>query len=573
MQRQNNLIVLAFIALCGVIAFFRLFPDGRRGLSNNRLTSQSSSTRQTPTNAVEVFFYSSDGKKEWVDAVTESFHRTNPTVNGRPIQVTVTHMRSGESRQKILAGQEQPTIWGPAGPSWVTLINSDWKLREKKPFLEEVRPTVRTGLILAMWQPMAQALGWPAKKIGWSDLIRVANNPKGWAAYNHPEWGPFRFGHAHPDYSNSAMLSVISEIYAAAGKTRGLTVADLRNPKVVAAVRATEQAVVHYGESSSWLVEKLCEKGPSYLSALPVYESSVIRANNNYPNKPFPIVAIYPKEGTFWEDHPAGIVTADWVTAEQREAARQYLAFLGAPEQQSRASEFGFRPTTPGIPLHTPFDRGHGVDPGQTGQPQLEYVSEEIFQRANELWHQVKKKASVYLVLDTSASMEGEPMEAAKRGAARFVTHLEREDEIYAWNFNTVITPLGSGGRAGAVAEGLSNQLKGVFAGGGTALYDAVIHALDAAEKERKSPQTPHLYAVVVLSDGKDTESSHSILDVMAKLPNSEAAEGTRIFTIAYGNEADKEVLKRISELSNGRTFSGGTEEIEKIYNSIAAYF
>ena len=121
----------------------------------------------------------SDGKKEWVDAVTESFHRSNPRANGRPIHVTVNHMRSGESRQKILDGKEKPTLWGPAGPSWVALINRDWKLREKKPFLESVRPTVRTGLVIAMWEPMAQALGWPARKIGWADLVRVARDPEG----------------------------------------------------------------------------------------------------------------------------------------------------------------------------------------------------------------------------------------------------------------------------------------------------------------------------------------------------------------------------------------------------------
>jgi Ca-activated chloride channel family protein len=576
MQKSTNLIVLAFVALCGLIAFFRLAPSGSRpsvpGFSSTT-TVGSQSEDATAGNAIQVLFASSDGKKEWVDAVTESFHRSNSQVNGRPIRVTVDHMRSGESRQKILDGKAQPTIWGPAGPSWVALINQDWLLRQKRPFLEEVRPTVRTGLVIAMWQPMAEALGWPTKRIGWADLVRVANNPKGWAAYNHPEWGQFRFGHAHPDYSNSAMLSVISEIYAAAGKTEGLTAADLRNPKVRDAVRATEQAIVHYGESSSWLVEKLCVNGPAYLSALTIYESSVIKANTKYPEKPFPLVAIYPREGTFWEDHPAGIVNADWVTSEQRAAARQYLEYLAAAEQQERATEFGFRPTRTGITLKPPFDRAHGVDPGQNGKPQLAYVSEELFQRANELWHQVKKKASIYLVLDTSGSMEGPSIEAAKRGAAGFVKHLERDDEVHAWTFNSAVTPLGEGGRAGAVSEQLSGRFGGLFATGGTALYDAVIHALTAAQEERRFRKDQRLYAVVLLSDGQDTDSKKSLMDVMALLPKSEEADGTRIFSIAYGEEADKEILQRISEQSNGRMFQSGTEDLEAIYNSIAAYF
>lgn len=570
MGKASNFVVFAFLALCALIVFLRLSPkNGAPGGKPGPGIFGSGGGGDT----VEVTFASSDGKKEWVDAVTESFHRTNPRVNGHPIKVTVNHMRSGESRQKILDGKEKPTIWGPAGPSWVALINKDWQLREKKPFLEEVRPTVRTGLVIAMWEPMAQALGWPGKKIGWADLVKVAQNPRGWAAYGHPEWGQFRFGHAHPDYSNSAMLSVISEIYAAAGKTKGLTSTDLKNPQVVDAVKATEQAIVHYGESSSWLVDKLCTNGPSYLSALTVYESSVVKANTKYPGKPFPIVSIYPREGTFWEDHPAGIVTADWVTPDQRQAAKQYLEFLTAAAQQERASEFGFRPARTGIALRAPFDREHGVDPAQTGQPELEYVSEDVFNRANELWHRVKKKASVFLILDTSGSMNGAPMEAAKRGAAQFVRHLEKDDEIQAWTFNTTTTPLGQGGRAGAVAEDMALRFRALFANGGTALYDALIQALNAAEQQRKAQGDSRLYAVVVLSDGEDRNSQGTLSDVLERLPKSEDAAGTRVFTIAYGAEAQKNLLQQIAETSNGRMFSGGAEDIEKIYNSIAAYF
>jgi Ca-activated chloride channel family protein len=570
-MRKANLIVLAFLALCGFIVWLKWGPRGG-GSPAEPVPGQPPGTASRG-NAVEILFSSSDGKKEWVDAVTESFHRSNPRVNGRPIRVKVNHMRSGESREKILAGQEQPTIWSPPGQSAVNEINHDWQLRSRKAFLEDVRPTVRTGLVIATWEPMAQALGWPGKKIGWSDVVAVASNPRGWAAYGHAEWGQFKFGHAHPDYSNSAMLSVISEIYAAASKTRGLTMADLQSPKVQSAVGATERAIVHYGESSSWLVEKLCTNGPAYLSALTVYESSVIRANTKYPNKPFRVVAIYPKEGTFWETHPAGIVAAEWVTPEQKEAAKQYLDYLTAAEQQGRAAEFGFRPTRAGIALKPPFDAEHGVDPAQSGHPELEYVSDLVLKRARELWHQVKKKATVYLVLDRSGSMhEGGKMEAAKAGAANFIRRLEPDDEIRAWAFSSSVAALGAGGRAGRVAEDLAGRVKGLLASGNTVLYDAVIQALEAANQERRD-RKDRLYAIVVLTDGRDEGSQHTKTDALALLPKSEESEGTRIFTIAYGQDADKGVLTELAEASNGRMFAGGAGDIEKIYQSIAAYF
>jgi Ca-activated chloride channel family protein len=569
MNRATHLIVLGFLTLCGLIVWLRLgprtSPETAGGAPRGVVASQS---------PVEVLFASSDGKKEWVDAVTEAFHRSQPTVGGRPIHVTVSHMRTGESRQNILDGKEKPTIWGPAGASWVDLMNRDWQLREHQPFLEEVRPTVRTGLVIALWEPMARAMGWPEKQIGWSDLVRVASDPRGWAAYHHPEWGAFRFGHAHPDYSNSAMLSVVSEIYAAAGKTRGLTPADLEKPAVRKAVQTTERAIVHYGESSSWLVEKLCTNGPAYLSALTVYESSVVKANSKYPDKPFRLVAVYPKEGTFWETHPAGIVNAAWVSAEQRDAAKQYLEFLAAPDQQARASEFGFRPTRKGVALAAPFDAEHGVDPAQTGRPELEYVSDQVFRRANELWHQVKKKATVIMVLDTSGSMnEQGKITSAKAAASDFVKRLERDDMVYGWSFNTTVVPLGRGGKASQVAENLGSSFSTLFASGGTALYDATLQAYDQAERSRKSDPEPRLYAVVLLSDGRDTSSHRTRTDVLARMPRAEAAEGTRIFSIAYGSDADKGVLTEISNASGGKVFTSGTEDVRKIYQAIAAYF
>lgn len=300
--------------------------------------------------AVEILISSSDGKKEWLEDVARAFHASKAEVSGKPVRVTLLHMKSGESMQKILDGKERPTIWSPAGQAWIELLNTTWKGRSGHAFVEDVKPTVMSGLVVAMWEPMARSLGWPDKPIGWNDIFQVAMNPGGWGSLGHPEWGPFRFGHGHPDFSTSAMLSVVSSIYAAAGKTGGLTAEDLRNPTVIERVGSLERAIVHYGESSSWLTEKLCTKGPAYLSAVTLYESSVVQANDKYKKEmPFRLVAIYPKEGTFWENHPTGIVNADWVSAEQREAASKFLAFATSREQQQKALQYGYRPTDASI--------------------------------------------------------------------------------------------------------------------------------------------------------------------------------------------------------------------------------
>lgn len=562
-KNANAWVVVLFAGICAVAVYLRVAPAVRPAVKPPPPPAR-------PT--IEVVFSSSDGKKEWVNQAIAEFNRRKVEVGGGTVVVKAHHMRSGESRQAILAGKEKPTIWGPAGRSWVELMNRDWQLKERRPFVSDVRDTVTTALIIATWEPMARALGWPDKPIGWADLHKVATDPRGWAALGHPEWGTFKFGHSHPDYSNSAMLSVLSLVYAAAGKTAGLGAEDMKNPRVVAWVRDLERAIVHYGESSSWLTEKLCQRGPAYLSAVTLYESSVVKANDKCATKPFPLVAIYPKEGTYWETHPAGIVQAEWVTADQQEGARLFLDFLLSPEQQARTSRFGYRPALTGVGLTAPFDAAHGVDP-EAPRKELEYVSEDLFLRANELWHAVKKKAAVWLLLDTSSSMSGAPMEAAKKGAVRFLQQMEPDDTIQVLSFNSAVSPLGTPGRVREVGEELIHKVGGLYATGNTALHDALLQAMGEVEKARREASEQRLYGIVVLSDGKDTSSQAQRADVISQLPRGEDTEGTRLFTIAYGDQADGKFLGEVSERSNAVMLEGSTANVDRLYHQLASYF
>jgi Ca-activated chloride channel family protein len=576
MNRGTSVVVVVLFALvCGAVLYTKLSPSGQKGTptSDSRPVDSNTPAPAKPAKAtIEVLYASSDGKKEWVNDVIKTFNEKQVEINGKVVVVKADHMRSGESREAILAGKAKPTIWGPAGKSWIDLINQDWQTREHHPFVPEAKDTVNTALVIAIWKPMAEALGWPKKEIGWKELREVVTNPKGWSALGHPEWGSFKFGHSHPDYSNSAMLSVVSMIYAGAGKTGGLSSTDMKAPQVVALLKDIERSVVHYGESSSWLMDKVCNRGPAYLSAVTVYESSVVKANDKCKTKPFPLVAMYPKEGTFWETHPAGIVDADWVTEDQKQGARVFLDFLLSPEQQAKAPKYGFRPALKDVPLVAPFDEDHGVAPNAQ-RKELEYLTEDLFQRANTLWHETKKKAAVWVVLDTSGSMDGKPMDAAREGTVRFLQRMEPDDVVQVISFSEQVTPLGSPGKVRASGEGLVKKVQGLYAHGQTSLYDAVLTAFDEVDEARKTDREPRSYGIVVLSDGKDTSSKKNKPDLIERLPKPEDTEGTRVFTIAYGNEADEDLLRNLSERSNALMVRGDSADIDKLYHQLASYF
>src|SRR5262249_60316613 len=150
------------------------------------------------------------------------------------------------------------------------------------------------------------------------DIAEFARGGGGWERYGNPQWGDFKFGHTHPRFSNSGAIALVAATYAGAGKTRDLSAEDVK--AAAAFVRRVEASVVHYGRSTGFFAEKMFSRGPAYLSASVLYENLVAESalNPEYASHPSPVVAIYPREGTFWADHPYVILDLPSVSGDQR---------------------------------------------------------------------------------------------------------------------------------------------------------------------------------------------------------------------------------------------------------------
>lgn len=46
-----------------------------------------------------------------------------------------------------------------------------------------------------------------------------------------------------------------------------------------------------------------------------------------------------------------------------------------------------------------------------------------------------------------------------------------------------------------------------------------------------------------------------------------------RVFTIAYGKDAKKDVLQQIAEATQGRAFDGKPEDIRQVFRDISMFF
>ncbi|WNG44895.1 VWA domain-containing protein [Archangium minus] len=513
-------------------------------------------------------------KKSWFEEQARAFERSGAkTKSGRPIRVEGQAMGSGEAVQDIVSGKLRAHVYSPASSAYLPLLNSAWMTSKGKttPVVGEGEPLLLSPIVIAMWKPMAEALGWPGKSIGWADLMKVAADKRGWGAYGHPEWGRFKLGHTHPDSSNSGLLSVLAEAYAGSGKTRGLTVADVEGKKTQALLTEIEGTVVHYGKSTGFFSDKMLQRGPGYLSAAVLYENLVIESYGKQTDAPFPLVSIYPVEGTFWSDHPYAVLDADWVGAEEREAAQTFMAFLKARPAQERALALGFRPADPAVAIAAPVDAAHGADPKQP-QTLLEVPGADVLEKLLAVWRETKKPTDVTFVFDKSGSMSGRPLAEAKVGAKRFLESLSDRDEVTLVLFdNNVYPPMGPVELGKGRAE-LLGRVDNIIANGGTALYSATQAAYKIA-RERALKEPGKIHAVVVMTDGKDEHSTLTLGDLEKGLNASSEENPVRIFTIAYGQGAESKVLERIAEAAKGSSAKGSVEDIVQVYRDMASFF
>ncbi|MEP6694776.1 MAG: extracellular solute-binding protein, partial [Chloroflexota bacterium] len=467
----------------------------------------------------------------------------------------------------------RPDVWSPASRSWVEILRVHRVGGDRSDLIPTSLPSlIQSPLIIAMPRPMAEALGWPDKAIGWHDILALARDAHGWARYGHPEWGPFRLGKTNPTVSTSGLHALLDTYYAATELTADLTAADVRRPEVVQFVKDIEQSVEHYGNTAATFMQNLgtadaAGDAMGYMSAIAVEEKQLFDYNRQTARKT-PLAAIYPSEGTLVADHPYVVLRASWVDETKQRAAALFLAYLEAPQRQERFRAEGFRDQDGrGGPDLT---QRWGVLPAGPVTV-LPAPSAETLAAVEASWREVRKRARVLMVLDTSGSMSGEKLELMKRGASAGLELFLDDDELAVWSFGTGRENVAAMGPVGPRRTELNRAISGLIAAGGTRLYDTTREAV----KEIAASVDPHrISAVVVLTDGVNTNGNSDLEALLRDLRAATLETRVRTFTIAYGTDADRSILQRIAEATRGASYDASNPaSIETVFEEVIGNF
>jgi VWFA-related protein len=157
---------------------------------------------------------------------------------------------------------------------------------------------------------------------------------------------------------------------------------------------------------------------------------------------------------------------------------------------------------------------------------------------------------AVGLILDDSGSMKHKRKDVATAGLT-FVDASNPKDEVFVLDFNDrVLVGLPEDIPFTDDVSLLRTALVKHPAAGRTVLYDAIEKGLDDIKSAHREKKT-----LIVVSDGGDTASTHTLAHVMQAIEESDVT----VYTIGIYDEDDPDnnpdVLRRIAHVSGGECF------------------
>ncbi|MEY2397601.1 MAG: Ca-activated chloride channel [Actinomycetota bacterium] len=582
------------------------------GCSVNVADNKAGGNQASGGGCTQVPLATSPEKFDLLTGLANTFNNGNDNkVDGKCSFVRVTKVSSGVGASLLSDGWSDeasngppPVVWSPAASSWGAVVNERLAQKHQAAIVPATaKPFMLSPLVIAMPKPMAEALGYPQTPIGFGDLLALSKASDGWASKGHPEWGAFKLGKTNPNFSTSGLSSTIAQYYAATGKQSDLTLEDVNRPDVDAFMRGVESSVVHYGDTTLSFLNNLYRNdraglGLTYVSAVAVEETSIIAYNRGNPDgildpgeqpRPprVPLVAIYPKDGTLFSDSPFYVMDAPWVTPAEKKAARQFESFVQRPANQRRVLQYGFRPGNPGVAVGDPISSRYGVDPTEP-KTALGVPDPAVLVRLIDRWGEQRKAARVMLVIDVSGSMGDEvstgetKLDLAKRASIDALAQFKPDDLVGLRVFSTKISPKEPTDYLDLVPIGPIAENREVIAGKirslapveGTPLYST---AKDSVEQMKQAYDPTRINAIVLLTDGKNEDNFDDLNATLTSLragSEGQSSQPVRLFTIAYGQDADKAVLKRLSEATNAGSYDATDPlSVSKVFTAVISNF
>jgi Ca-activated chloride channel homolog len=497
-----------------------------------------------------------------VDQVAQRWVQEGANVDGTCVAVTVDDVNSATMAAAV-AGEHKvtlagvgtapeavkvPDVWVPDSSTWILRLKS-----EAPGFVpSDSKPIAQSPIVVAMPKPVAEQVGWPKKKLGWTQLLQLMLTS---TSLNTGIADPTR------DAAGLAGLLALGQAAGAGEKAQGTKV----------------KAIQSLASSASALRDDLIEKFPrsvdpndigSSLSAAPVSEENVVAFNAAKP--PVPLVALYLDPSPMALDYPFAVMPE--VDLQKQKAAAGLRAQLGSATFKNALGAAGLRSPDGSFgagfarPLGAP-DASPGVNntvgggTGDNGGKAAAGIGASELSQVIGSWTAITQPGRVLAVFDVSGSMN-EPVPTAgnqtraavtRKAAAAGLQMFSDKWAVGVWLFSTEmvgkrpwkqivpISPLATSRDkiAGSISQIVPKE------DGNTGLYDSV---LDAYKEVKRTWQPGRVNSVILFTDGKNENDDGITLDkLLAELKKqNDPTKPIRLVIIGIGDQVSESELQTI---------------------------
>jgi len=347
----GKVFIFLFIVACVAGAYY-LFV----GKKSFQATKDAASSLLSGGAPVEIGIAYGTEKQRWLEWAVAEFAKTS---EGKRIKINLIPMGSLEGAHAILSGDQRIHVWSPASAAYKDVFLEEWQVKYSGNPIVREEPIALTPMVFVVWDERYQAFVQKYKVMSFDTVAQALQAKGGWDEIaHHPDWGLFKFGHTHPNQSNSGLMTIVLAAYAYHHKTRDLTLKDVLDVGFQKWLQELERGASGMSNSTGNMMREMVLKGPSSYDALLVYESVAIDYLKNAEGRWGSLRVVYP-EYNAWNESPYYIINATWSTSDQRKAADAFLNFLLTEPIQKESLKHGFRPANPNVPIKyadSPFE-------------------------------------------------------------------------------------------------------------------------------------------------------------------------------------------------------------------------
>ena len=448
--------------------------------------------------------YASAEKAEWLTEVGNKFNQSGQSADGKPISVGIRAIPSSLAAELIASGKYTPDVYAPSSAAYGDLlVGRGMKLRQVE---ARIAGNV-TGVVIGEKKIRELEDHYGKKPLGIGEFIESVLDERLSLGYTSPlsDENGFHF-----------ILALFS----------GFDPDDPLGEESIESFRRFQDRILFVAYENEQLKSAL---------AGGILEAVVLD---------YQTYASSPALKSSYEFIPLGmrrdnpVYEVGDIGSLKSQIAQKFAAFCLGAESQKSASALGF----------------NNLD-GYAGISSLEGTA--VLQ-AKEIYDREKHGSSVVtavFVADISGSMEGSPLLNLKASLYRAIEVIDPDANIGLVTFSDSVSIALPIAKFDAMQRScFSNAVKNMTAGGGTAMFDAVVVAKKMLlEAKERSPNTKLL--LFVLTDG-ESNIGYTFGDI------EKMTKGLRIPVYTIGYNADISVLQKLSEINEASAMDADSENI-----------